>query len=418
MHVLIIGGGLIGVTSAYALRRRGFKVTLIDREPGVARATSFANGGLLTPSMVEPWNEPGAWRVLLASLGREDAALQLRFKALPTLLGWGMAFLKNSNSARFESNALANLQLAMHSLRVMADLRSEVSLEYGRAATGSLRIFRDEDSLNHAAAAATRKQEAGLRHSVLSSDEIAELEPALAPISSKLSGGLYYPLDEVGNAYRFSLALADAVQTRGVEIVLGRKVSLEQRSGSVCAVLDSGERLVADRYVVAAGCASVPLLARIGVRIPVRPAKGYSVTLNRPDQEPTLKIPVVDDSLHAVVTPLEDHIRVAGTAEFAGYDLELSPARIRNLLRLVRSVLPEASIDFERAVPWCGLRPMSVDGVPIIGETAVRHVYVSTGHGHLGWTLAAASAELLAALMSDEHPSVDPHLFSPARFSI
>jgi D-amino-acid dehydrogenase len=217
MKVLVIGSGLIGVTTAYYLRRSGHEVTVIDRQEGPGLETSFANGALLTPSMPEPWNAPGSWRVLLASLCRSDAALQLRLRAVPALAGWGVTFLRNSRAAAFRRSALSNLRLALYSLEVMQSLRLETRIEYGRAACGTLRVFRDQASLDRASEAANRLSSEGLSLRRLSSEATVKLEPALAPIANQLTGALYYEADETGDAYRFCAALADDARRRGVE---------------------------------------------------------------------------------------------------------------------------------------------------------------------------------------------------------
>ncbi len=274
MKILIIGGGLIGVTTAYFLRRRGYEVTVIDREVGPGRGASFANGALLTPSMPEPWNAPGCWRVLLASLGRPDAAMRLRLRALPALLGWGVEFLRNSAAAAFERNVLSNLRLALYSLDVMQSLRQQTNIEYGRAARGTLRIFRDRPTFDSACVAATRLALEGLRFRRLSMKETVELEPALEPIANQVTGAIHYETDEVGDAHRFCVALADRAREQGVDVRFCTNVrSLEMRAGQIEAVVGERERFVADKYIVAAGSYSSLLLRRVGVHIPVRPVK-------------------------------------------------------------------------------------------------------------------------------------------------
>ena len=418
MKIVVIGSGLIGVTTAYFLRLRGHEVTVIDRQQGPGRETSFANGGMLTAGMCEPWNAPGAWRVLLRSVGRSDAALQLRLRTLPGLTGWAMTFLRNSTAAAFERNHRSNLRLALYSLEVMRSLRQQTHVEYGRAARGSLGLFRDPAALDHACAAASRLSSAGLISRRLSTAETVELEPALAPIADRLSGAIHYEIDEVGDAHRFCAALADHAQQEGVEFCFDTEVSsLEMRSGRVLGVMSDRKRFVADHYVVAAGSYSTLLLRGAGVRLPVRPAKGYSVTFDGDHARPSLHRPIIDHHLHAVIVPFEGALRAAGTAEFAGYDRSLDPARIRNLLALMQDILPQAHWNPAAAKPWCGLRPSSPDGVAIIGSTPVSNLWVNSGHGHLGWTLAAGSARLLTQLMAGDSPSIDPAPYALARFT-
>jgi len=417
VKILVIGSGLIGVTTAYFLSCRGHSVTVVDRQEGPGRETSFANGALLHPSMPEPWNAPGCWRVLLGSLGRSDAALQLRLRVLPGLVGWGTAFLRNSTAVTFERNALSNLRLASYSLKVMHALGQQIDIQYGRVARGSLRIFRDPVALDRAVATANRRLSEGLAFRRLSGTEAVELEPALAPIESQLVGAVHYEADEIGDAYRFCVALADCARQRGVDFRFRTEItSLEVRLGRVTNVLSARERFVADRYIVAAGSYSAPLLRRAGIDLPVQPAKGYSVTIKTQQSGLSLATPLLDDQLHVAVVPLEGAIRVAGTAEFAGYNLELRAARIRNLLRLLKGVLPDASFDPASPQPWCGLRPMSVDGVPIIGFTPISNLLVNTGHGPLGWTMAAGSGQLIADHLSNHSFSIDPLPYAPSRF--
>jgi D-amino-acid dehydrogenase len=418
MKIVIIGSGLIGLTTAYFLSCRGQEVTVIDRQAGPGLETSFANGALLTPSMAEPWNAPGSWRLLLASLGRSDAPMQLRLGALPALAGWGISFLRNSRRASFERNTLSNVRLGLYSRDAMESVRAHTHLEYGRSARGALKLFRNSQALEHAWAAAQRLVPEGLRFRRLSRAETLDLEPALAPIGKELTGAIHYQADETGDAYRFCAALAQHLQQQGVEFRFDTDVSsLQLASGRVTAVRSGNERFVADRYIVAAGSYSTPLLRGIGIRLPVRPVKGYSVTLARAADEESLRIPIVDDDFHAAVVPLAGAIRVAGTAEFAGYDRRPNPSRTGNLVKLLQRILPRAHFDLQAARPWNGLRPMSPDGVPLIGSTPVGNVLVSTGHGHLGWTLAAGSARLLADLLCAQPAAIDPAPYDPRRFA-
>jgi D-amino-acid dehydrogenase len=418
VKALIIGSGLIGTSSAYFLARRGWEVTVIDRQEGPALETSFANGSLLTPSMPEPWNAPGSWRVLLKSLGRSDSPLQLRLKALPHLAGWGSGFLRNSSAESYERNTVKNLKLALHSLEVMGSLRQETGIEYGGSARGSLRVIRDPATLERALAWAQLLHAHGLTFRRLSGDDIVAMEPALAPVARQLAGGIYYPIDEIGNAYKFTVALAELARRSGVDFRFRTPVSeIELRQGKVAAVLSGANRFTADCYVVAAGSYSPLLMKQLGIDVPVRPAKGYSITFERPQLDPPFRMPIADDDFHAVVVPLENVIRVAGTAEFTGYDLSLPEARIQNLVTLVKQVLPAGGFERSQAKPWCGLRPMSMDGVPIIGPTPIGNLWVNTGHGHLGWTMAAGSGQLLSDLLAGGSPRVNPAAYALARFN-
>jgi D-amino-acid dehydrogenase len=339
-------------------------------------------------------------------------------KTLPALAGWGMRFLRNSTPAAFEQNHRSNLRLAMYSLGVMRGLRERTHIEYGRAARGSLGIFRDRAALDHGCAAASRLSSVGLKSRRLSTAQTIELEPALAPIADRLSGAIHFESDEVGDAQLFCEALTDRARREGVEFRFDTEVaSLQMNAGGVSCVTTRQARFTADRYVVAAGSYSSPLLRHAGIRLPVQPAKGYSVTFDRARDQVPLSRPVIDHHLHAAIVPFEDgSVRVAGTAEFAGYDRTLHPARVQNLLALMRELLPQGQWELAAAKPWCGLRPSSPDGVAIVGPSPVDNLWVNSGQGHLGWTMAAGSAQLLADLMSDTTPAIDPSPYALARF--
>jgi D-amino-acid dehydrogenase len=416
MRICVIGAGLLGLTSAYFLSEYGHDVVVVDRQSGPGLETSFANGGLLTPSMSDPWNAPGSWRVLLGSLLHSDSPLQLRFSALPSLGGWGLEFMRNAKAERYRRATLLNLALARYSLGTLRSLRQHAALDYDAGDLGSLRIFRDQETLHAQAAVARALEPHGIQHRVLSREALTSREAALAPIAAALVGAIHYPGDETGDAHRFCVALTEHLRARGVAFQFSDAVlAIERNGGRIAAVRTQSGRAEADAFVVAAGSWTPRLLAGVGVLVPVRPAKGYSVTLPRPAHL-KLKHPIIDDALHAALTPLGNVIRIAGTAEFAGYDLRSRPERIRNLEGLAKRLVPEAHFDMSAAKPWCGLRPMSSDGLPIIGATRIANLWLNTGHGHLGWTMAAGSGRLLAQLVSGEATDLDCRPYALARF--
>ena len=417
MKIAVIGAGLAGVTAAYSLNKQGHEVTVVERATAPAREASFANGGMLTVGMCAPWNAPGVWRVLLKSLCRSDTALQLRLAALPSLTSWGITFLRNATPEGFLRNHRKNFRLARYSLEVMQALRRDTGIEYGQAARGSLSLFRSGQSLQRAVEHAGRLADAGLAFRVLSTAETVRLEPALAPLASRLSGSIHYPDDEVGDAREFCVRLAAHARDQGVKFLFSTAVTrIEMEGGQVAALSGAGTRIQADRYVVAAGAYSSLLLAMAGVKLPVRPAKGYSVTFDHLPGQPALERPVIDNHLHAVIVPFKGALRAAGTAEFAGHDKTLRAARVRNLLALMQDILPQGNWDAKRAKPWCGLRPSSPDGVAIVGPTPVANLWVLCGQGHLGWTLAAGSAQLLTDLIGGRPAGVAPADYSLGRF--
>ncbi|MCI0749996.1 MAG: D-amino acid dehydrogenase [Nevskiales bacterium] len=411
MRVIVIGSGLQGVTSAWFLARNGCQVTVLDREDGVAQGTSYANAGMLTPSMADPWNAPGVFRRLLHYLGREDAPLLLRPGALPSLLGWGISFLANARPEKFRANMTSNLQLALYSLKVLRELRAALGLSYDQKTAGTLKIFRDTRAFDEAAQRSEILAGLGLHVKALNPGELVAFEPALADVRDTLVGGLHCPDDESGDARLFTEALAGHARQAGVEFRFNTSVlSLDCTGNRVTDVAIYNEKLQADAVVVAAGSWSPQLLKPFGIHLPVCPVKGYSITVPA-GMWPTLpQRPVIDDALHAAVTPLGQRLRIAGTAEFAGYDLRLSPARVENLFTLLLDVFPsfKPHLDRSQATPWAGLRPMTPTGVPLVGRLKIENLYVNTGHGHLGWTLAAGSASHLASLVHGERPPIDP----------
>jgi D-amino-acid dehydrogenase len=251
----------------------------------------------------------------------------------------------------------------------------------------------------------------------LSTGATVALEPALAPIADQLCGSLFYPDDESGNAHHFSVALAALGSARGIDFRFGIRVDdFEVSHRSVQAVMAGRARFAADRVVIAAGVQSPALLAKLGIRVPIRPVKGYSLTFDRPVRSSSIGVPIVDDARHAVLVPVGDTLRVAGVAEFAGFDARIRRSTIDDLARFALSMLPEARLDASTARPWCGFRPMSVDGVPIIGKTPLDNLLVNIAHGHLGWTMAAGSADLIARLVNKTPAALDLFPFSLARF--
>lgn len=415
-HILIIGAGLVGAATAYALVQRGFAVTLVDRGATPAVGASHANGGMLTPSMADPWNAPGVWRDLLRWVGREDAPMLLRLSALPGLTAWGAAFLANSRQTAYTRATRHNVELGLFSLRVMAEWRERMRPQYAASRCGTLKIYRSEAAWYAGIAKAASFAVMGVRYDPWDCEKLVQNQPSLAPIASRLAGAVHFPDDESGDAAQFTRALVDGAADRGAQLLFGRAVQrLWVEGGKVRgAILDDGQRLDADAVVLAAG-AETPSLARsAGVKVAVAPVKGYSLTYAA-DGIALPTLPLVDDALHAALTPLGSRLRVAGTAEFSGFDARIVPARIANLKYLLRQILPEQAdaLDARDPVAWAGFRPMHARGVPCIGQTDCPGLYLNCGHGHLGWTEAAGSGEALARLMAGENSDFDLRPFAP-----
>ncbi len=401
MHVLIVGCGVIGVSTAWYLARGGATVTVVERREGPSLETSFANGSMLTPSLSAPWNSPGVWLTVLKYLGREEAALLVRLAAFPALLAWSYRFLRNSRPDRHEVSFRKNLKLCNYSIEIMAEIRSETAIEYEAALAGVMEVCRDEAAMRrgreHSATLATHR----VPVEELGAEAVVDMEPALEAIQHELAGGFFYPADEVGDAYKFSCRLQAQAERRGAAFRFGESVErLLTHSGRLRGVrLRGGEEIEADQIVVAAGSYTPGLVRPLGVRVPVCPAKGYSLTAPMPEGLPVPGHAVLDDRYKAGVVPLGGRrIRVGGTVEFTGFNLELSSRRVANLRRLLAGVLPRHAerIPVDEMRPWCGLRPASPDGVPILGAGGMDGLSLATGHGHLGWSMAAGTGKALA----------------------
>jgi D-amino-acid dehydrogenase len=416
--VLVIGGGLMGITSAWYLAERGFDVTVLERREGSALETSFANGGLVTPSQSDPWNAPGTLRQLLKYLGREDSPLLLRPRALPGMLGWGLRFLRASRAAPWRRAAEANLRLGLYSVRTLQELRRQLPLQYDSLSAGTLKVFRDRKSLENSVALAESLAPLGLKYRRLSPADAGELEPLLQPLVRELSGAIHYPEDESGDAYLFTRQLEQHSLKAGVRFLYGVAArSLSRRGDRIAAVITTRGEMTADMFLLAAASVSTTLVAPLGLRLPVYPVKGYSATING-NWTRRLGLPLVDFGRKFVITPLGSRLRIAGTAEFNGFDTRANPQRSRNLVKRGLELVPElaqqlGSADIQH---WTGLRPMSCDGPPVLGDSPFRNLFFNTGHGPLGWTLAAGSSRLVADRMAGQDPGITLTGLDYARF--
>ena len=420
MSTLVIGGGLIGLSTAYALQSRGASVTLIDARESVALETSFANGGLITPSMPEPWNGPGVYRHLAASLFNPRASMRLRLHAIPSLMGWGLRFLKHSAPIHYFAACTDNYHLARYSLEQTAALTDELGLDYDRGTAGTLSVFRAREDYDAKRAICEHVSRLGMNYRVPTPAEIVDLVPALESVQDQLFKGIHYPEDDFGDARRYCEALLPHFEAAGGHAEFGVQVHrLRTSGGRIGGVETSAGERTADNVVIAAGVHSPMLAADAGVDLPVKPAKGYSVTVDVPSTDGLPCLPVIDDSMHACLTPLGSRLRMVGTAEFTGFDTRIDAVRTDNLYRLFEALLPELASETDRSTarPWAGLRPMSYDGRPFIGETHVARLFVNCGHGPLGWTMAAGSGALLADRIVGAPTAIDatPYCLSRAR---
>ncbi|HWQ37570.1 MAG TPA: D-amino acid dehydrogenase [Burkholderiales bacterium] len=411
MKVLILGAGVVGVTSAWYLAKAGHEVTVIERQPAPGMETSFANGGQISVSHAEPWANPGAPAKILKWLGREDAPLLFRLRADWRQWSWGLRFLFECLPSRTRRNTLTILRLALYSRMQLQALRRETGIVYDQLQKGILHLHTDEAEFAAARSRVALMQSHGVALSVKTAGEVLALEPALRESTVKVVGGTYAPEDESGDAHLFAQRLAVLAQGKGATLrhnaqILGLHVEGD-RIGAV-EVREGGrsERLRADAYLVALGSYSPLLTARIGVHLPVYPVKGYSVTVPIGPNDAAPSLCLTDENAKIAISRLGHRLRAAGTAELTGYDTSITAARCEAIVERLRLLFPRGG-DYACAARWAGLRPATPGNVPLIGRTRFANLYLNTGHGTLGWTLACGSGAAIADLISGRRPEVD-----------
>ena len=399
-QIIIIGGGLLGLATANALLDRGERVLVLDKNTEVASSASFANAGMLTPSQSTPWNSPSDIAYILTGIGRKDSPMSVSFGAIPSYFFWGLRFILNSTPSRFEKISKGIFSLAKHSKELTEEFRINEGFSYDESINGTLKLYRDSERLQKSIALSDRIYGESNAINVLNQKEVVELEPALNKTRKGLVGGIHYKDDEAGDSYKFCKALEEIVRRKGGRILVNtniKKILLNKRK--VNSVVTDRAVLQAKRIVVCAGSWSPTLLKELNIKIPVKPVKGYSLTYSTAGIMNTPKIPIIDEGIHIAITPYQNRIRIAGTAEFVGFNDEVHPKRFNYLNSKLNEVYPSLYSkvkDDEDAEIWFGFRPMSADGLPFIGESKIKGLYLNTGHGHLGWTLAMGSADLLA----------------------
>jgi D-amino-acid dehydrogenase len=412
MKVLIVGAGIVGSTTALVLAERGFEVTLIDAEAEAGLGTSYANGSSITPIHAEPWNPPGTMRRLPGALFDRRSPARIPLRALPGLLGWGRRFIRESDPGRYLENARHCIRLALYAKDCLVGLRARHDLSYDEWTEGSMELYRSREALDGIVDFRQRLDLPGIDFQVLDPDEIIAREHSLDPVTRDLHAGLWMPSHESGDARRFSAEAARAAQALGATLAFRTHVgSIEIAPGSSPSVRTDRGRIRADRIILCTGTATDRLLTPLGLRVPIYPVQGYSLTvpIGANDAAPT--VPLLDAERRFVAVRLgRERLRIAGLADFSGGRLGLDPARLDLLRDSAEALLPglARAIRGENVEPWTGLRPMTPDGPPLIGPTPIDGLWLNTGHGAMGWTQAAGSAALLADLLDDRTPAIDP----------
>jgi D-amino-acid dehydrogenase len=416
VKVLILGSGVIGVTSAYYLAKAGHEVTVIDRQPKPALETSFANAGEVSPGYSSPWAGPGVpvkaikWQLM------KHGPLVIRPKLDPAMWIWLLKMLRNCTSARYAVNKSRMIPIAEYSRDCLRALRSETGIHYDEREQGTLQLFRDPAQLDHTADDIAVLKQYGVPYEVLDRDGCVAAEPALAAVKDKIAGGLRLPQDETGDCHVFTQALAVEAEKIGVRFAFNVGIEgLNADATRITGVATSTGVLQADAYVVALGSWSPRLVRPLGISIPVYPVKGYSITVPIADPDAAPVSTVMDESYKVAVTRLGNRIRVGGTAEISGYSDRLYAARRATLDHSLTDLFPRGG-DISKATFWCGLRPMTPDGPPVIGATRFGNLHLNTGHGTLGWTMACGSGRVLADLLSGRKPDIDTSELAISRY--
>lgn len=417
---VIIGAGLAGLQTAVFLIREGLDVTVLERREGPALETSFANGGLITPSHSVPWNSPGIFRILLSSIGNPSSAIYVKASAIPQYMSWGLNFIRNSTPGRFRQTIERNARLGNFAQDQYAALREELDIAMDGGSLGTIMMYRDANSFGNADTANKIVQKSGIDVERCSASDLVRLEPALAEVEDELAGGYYYHGDQHGDAHQFCNFLAKDLTAKGAHLRFCQTVTDIETSGDrITGVVTQSDRYSADVVVLAAGFWSRELGRKLRLRLPIKPVKGYSVTYDVQGWNGAPKIPVVDDSQHIAMTPLGDRIRFVGTAEFSGYSPGIDPARIENLRRSAYATYPQLRTFLEEAEPmttWYGHRPMTPDCLPIIGQLGPQNLFLNTGHGYLGWTTACGTSRAVSDLIVGRKPALQVADYRPDRF--
>src|SRR5262245_37802496 len=407
MKVLVLGAGVVGVTTAWFLNKLGHDVTVLERREAAGMETSFANGGQVSVSHAEPWANPSAPLKVLKWLAREDAPLLFRLRPDLRQWLWGLSFLRECTAARTRHNIRQIVTLGLYSRATLQALRAETGIEYDHLTRGILHFYTSQAELDAAREPARVMREHGCDIEMLEPEQCIAIEPALKSARHLLVGGSMTKSDESGDAHKFTQGLARLAAQRGVKFLYGRNiVSLAREGGRIGGVSLEDELLRADAYVVALGAYSPLLTRKVGIDLRIYPAKGYSATVPIAEASKAYSVSLTDDEYKLVFSRLGDRLRIAGTAELNGYNTELNSVRCQALLRRTEALFPGAG-DASRAQFWTGLRPATPSNVPYIGSTRYPNLYLNTGHGTLGWTHACGSARALADLVSGREPEIE-----------
>ncbi|OSP56575.1 D-amino acid dehydrogenase [Pseudoruegeria sp. SK021] len=417
MKVIVMGAGVIGVTTAYYLARQGAEVTVLDRQKGPGLETSYANAGELSYGMTSPWAAPGIPMKAVKWMFMKRRPLFIWPLISPTMWVWAAKMVNNCNDKAYALNKARMVRISNYSRDVMPELIAETGIEYDGRAQGTLQLFRTEKQLKGSKADQQILAEFDSPYQVLDRDGCIAAEPALAFVRDKFVGGLQLTADRTGDCRLFTIALAEKAAEMGVEFLYGQNIdSICVENGKVVGVdTDPAGRITGDAYVCALGSYGPNVLNPIGVRLPIYPVKGYSVTLPVTDDAMAPQSTIMDETHKVAITRLGDRIRVAGTAEIAGYSNRLGPHATDTVRHVIGDLFPQGG-DVDRAEGWTGLRPMTPDGTPVLGASKYPNLFLNTGHGTLGWTMACGSGRAVADVVLGKTPEIDFDGLTAARY--
>ncbi|QEA25092.1 D-amino acid dehydrogenase [Acinetobacter pittii] len=416
MRVIVLGSGVIGVASAYYLAQQGAEVTVLDRQSGPAEETSFGNAGQISPGYSTPWAAPGIPFKAVKWMFQHHAPLAINLDGSMWQLQWMAQMLKNCNPQSYAVNKERMMRVAEYSRDCLRELRKDTGINYENRAKGTLQLFRKEAQMEAVQRDISVLQECGVSYELLNGNELGRVEPALANAQDKLVGGLHLPNDETGDCYLFTNALAQIAKELGVNFQFNQNVEkLIVEGDEIKGVQVNGKVLIADRYVLAFGSYSRDFLKPLDLQLPVYPVKGYSLTIPIVDPAFAPQSTVLDETYKIAITRFDQRIRVGGMAELSGFNLGLNEDRRATLQMVTQDLFPGG--DMAQASFWTGLRPMTPDSTPIIGATRFKNLFLNTGHGTLGWTMACGSGKLISDIVLNHKTDISTDGLSIQRYS-
>jgi len=408
MRVVVLGAGVVGITTAYELARDGHQVVVVDRQDKAAMETSFSNAGMVSPGHAYTWASPRAPKILWQSLFRDDVALRLRLRMDPRMWSWCWRFLKECTAERAGINTGHKVRLCLYSLQRFAEVNATIPIDYDRTQRGAIYVYRDKDHYDRGVGAMGVLTSNGVTLRPVTTDEAVAIEPALAPDRANIAGAIYCPTDESGDCHAFSNALAEhCAEQLGVEYQWSTEIQrIEVQGDRVVGVVTDKGTVTGDAYVLALGSYSPALARPIGFDMPIYPVKGYALTIPVEGHHGAPSLPGVDEKYLIAWSRLGDRLRVTATADFAGFDKSLGERDFAHMQATIQRLFPDGGA-YDKASRWAGLRPMTPKGTPILGNSPKRNLYLNVGHGHIGWTMSMGSARIVADLVTGTTPAID-----------